>query len=1026
MKFLTLSVQAFGPFADKQVIDFQKLGDAPLFLIDGPTGAGKSSILHAICFALYGETTDEARKDFAVRSDNANDDILTQVELTFTIRDKRYRITRTPTQLRPAKRGDGFTEEKASAHFCQFLDDGTEVTLVAKKKKDADDMIREIIGLTVDQFRQVMVLPQGKFRELLLAKSDARQSILSTLFQTQIYQKIEQILKDKAALIKGDYEQLQEMINQALQEAEVQEISQLKSREEQQIQKLAELTASKQQLETQRQQAIVAYQEGKKLAEDFSEHTRLQHSQAEHLQRQQEMALQANKLQLSEQAARIEPGFKVLQAQQADIKQLQTQITETEQLEAQTVENLQRSEQQLQAAQQQHQQRQPLLDQQQKLVIFQETLAGFDVIKQECQQKSAAEQSARQNIEQAKAKIEEYSGRVKKGEALIQSLQLNVDKMPAAIEHQAMLEQQITASRQLQQLIDKQQSLNQEFGQRQTLVKQSQVLLETENKTLMTIEFQWHSSQAAILAAQLNPGDACPVCGSKEHPAPARLDAASGSQVVNKSMIDEQRARRDEKQQGLQNAQVDLAKIEQELNVCQAQQQQLIDSQKQTQGNGILPLEELEQTLAQHRQIINGLKQDQQQLIKAGEKLRAMQTELQRLMANLQELEQALPALAADSATAAMKLADAEKGLPEQYRDKSILDKAVNDNQQSLAKLDSQLAEAQQNFQKVSQDLSAIGSKKTTQLQHAEQMQQKLQQLETQWQEQLTASHFDDQNAFLAACIDEFSLRRLQQDVSEYQQRAKTLADNLSLLAERLKEKSAPDLSALQANLDNTDHQYQIHEKEVNQASIAVANSTNILKRIAEYQSRQEQHREDYEVIGTLANAASGKGKVRVSLERFVLADILDNVLSIASQRLHIMSKGQYRLVRQAEAQQKRNVTAGLDLAVDDAHTGKVRPVATLSGGESFMASLALALALSEVVQQRSGGIELDTLFIDEGFGSLDHESLQLAINTLIDLQSTGRTIGVISHVNELKEQMAQRIDVRNDGGGSKISLSNM
>jgi len=182
----------------------------------------------------------------------------------------------------------------------------------------------------------------------------------------------------------------------------------------------------------------------------------------------------------------------------------------------------------------------------------------------------------------------------------------------------------------------------------------------------------------------------------------------------------------------------------------------------------------------------------------------------------------------------------------------------------------------------------------------------------------------------------------------------------------------------------------------------------------------QQQVKKEFEVIGYLAKAASGKGNVKISLERFVLADLLDSVLSLASQRLHILSKGQYQLVRQKETLTKKAV-AGLDLAINDAYTGKIRPVVTLSGGESFIASLALALALSDIVQQRSGGIQMDTLFVDEGFGSLDPESLQLAISTLVDLQSTGRTIGIISHVAELKEQMALRIDVTSSRSGSHV-----
>jgi len=180
-----------------------------LFLIDGPTGAGKSSILHAICYALYGETTDADRKDLGLRCDHAESDLLTELSLEFSIRGQHYRITREPTQMRPAKRGDGETEHVATAHLRKVLDDGTEETLVPKKKTEADTKIKEIIGLSADQFRQVMVLPQGRFRELLLAKSDDRQEILSTLFQTEIYKRIEQILKDKSGDIERQYKAIE-------------------------------------------------------------------------------------------------------------------------------------------------------------------------------------------------------------------------------------------------------------------------------------------------------------------------------------------------------------------------------------------------------------------------------------------------------------------------------------------------------------------------------------------------------------------------------------------------------------------------------------------------------------------------------------------------------------------------------------------------------------------------------------------------------------------------------------------------
>lgn len=196
MKLHSLEIQAFGPFSNKETIEFSALGENALFLIDGPTGAGKSSILHAICYALYGETTDSDRKELGLRCDHAEADVLTELTLEFSIRDDKYRITRVPNQMRPSKRGEGEAEQKPTAHLRRVFDDSEEETIVAKKTREADTKIEQIVGLTAEQFLQVMVLPQGKFRELLLAKSDDRQVILSTLFQTEIYKRIEQLLKD--------------------------------------------------------------------------------------------------------------------------------------------------------------------------------------------------------------------------------------------------------------------------------------------------------------------------------------------------------------------------------------------------------------------------------------------------------------------------------------------------------------------------------------------------------------------------------------------------------------------------------------------------------------------------------------------------------------------------------------------------------------------------------------------------------------------------------------------------------------
>ena len=227
MRFHHLSIQAFGPFSGKIDIDFSVLGNNPIYLIEGPTGAGKSSILHAICFALYGETTDIERREKSLRCDHASDSVPTEVSLEFEVNRQVYRITRSPAQERLKKSGEGKTIQSASAHLRKLDEHGVEETLTAQKKTEANDEIKRITKLNVDQFRQVMVLPQGKFRELLLAKSDKRQEILSTLFETEKYKRIEELLNQKAKTVRDELKELENARERTLSNAEVRDSEEL-------------------------------------------------------------------------------------------------------------------------------------------------------------------------------------------------------------------------------------------------------------------------------------------------------------------------------------------------------------------------------------------------------------------------------------------------------------------------------------------------------------------------------------------------------------------------------------------------------------------------------------------------------------------------------------------------------------------------------------------------------------------------------------------------------------------------------
>ncbi|TNF21033.1 MAG: SMC family ATPase, partial [Vibrionaceae bacterium] len=290
------------------------------------------------------------------------------------------------------------------------------------------------------------------------------------------------------------------------------------------------------------------------------------------------------------------------------------------------------------------------------------------------------------------------------------------------------------------------------------------------------------------------------------------------------------------------------------------------------------------------------------------------------------------------------------------------------------------------------------------------------------WQQVLAETPFADREAYLAAKLDDQALAALDEQLRRFDEGLATLKGKLESLVQSLADKTLPQMENLESALAERQSAVTAAFNVLAVHRSRMDSLVQVEQKLARLYEKNAELDKAYQVYGTLSDIANGRTGAKVSLHRFVLGVLLDDVLIQASQRLQMMSKGRY-LLKRKEERAKGNAGSGLDLMVEDGYTGKWRDVATLSGGESFMAALSLALGLSDVVQSYSGGIRLDTLFIDEGFGSLDPESLDLAIQTLIDLQQGGRTIGIISHVTELKEQISLRLDVETSGRGSSIKL---
>ncbi|WP_104047381.1 AAA family ATPase [Vibrio jasicida] len=1010
MKPIKLTMQAFGPFAQTETIEFDKLGTNPLFLINGPTGSGKTSILDAICFALYGETTGNERQGIQMRCDMAAPTLLTEVTLEFSLHGKSYRVIRSPEQEAPKARGEGMTVRKHTAALYEITD---EEKLITSKTTQVKTEVTNIIGLNETQFRQVMVLPQGKFRELLLATSKEREEIFGQLFQTDIYKKIEYALKDKASAISKAKDEFDNQIRGALQvagvssEAELTEQRealsvQFESVQKQEQESLAQLNAVKTEL-----------QKAEALSNEFKKREQAEVALKQHLEQSDAVSSRQLQLDNAKKASKVELPYVTLQNASKQTQELEQKVAKLSQDLTVANDAVKSKEGALQTAKEQAAQLPKLTEQQYQL----EGMKGKLVEKSELEKAINAGLAQKSEFE---ATLKKYIALKEKLTLEAQQGQKSQDQARVDVASIGSVEAEIKQQQRLMQDLQKLTGLNQELAKLDALTPSKQASVDKAKaryaelqRSADTLELSWHNAQAAVLAQRLQAGEMCPVCGSVEHPQPAQFvgEEVTKDQVQNarnieregqvalnqlNNQLEQHNIAVGQYKQQIEQLSVELGQnASMDLNALQASMQQLNERLQQLSSINLVQLEQSVNELNQRCVTGEGKINDLQNQMAANEStIKVNQEQLAKLSASL----------------------DAK------YSSLEVLEQDIVAIQKQIKELNTAFETAQNHLQQAVLAKTNIESQLTTNQQWLNEALDRLNTAKADWNQALQASAFEDEAQFIACKVDEAEMQIWQQEIDAFKQTQIKLEQTLADLSSELRDLALPDLEGLNVKLNSIQQSYVEARNQLDSTRSLFERLEKVRNDIATLHDKNTKLEDEYKVFGTLYDVASGKTGSRISLHRFVLGVLLDDVLIQASQRLSLMSKGRYILARKTEGF-KGAAGRGLDLVVEDSYTGKTRDVATLSGGESFMAALALALGLSDVVQSYSGGIRLDTLFIDEGFGSLDPESLDLAIQTLVDLQQTGRMIGVISHVSELKEQMAQRIDVEPSRLGSTVSV---
>lgn len=1017
MRPLNLVTRGLGAYAGEQVLDFRKLGPRSLFLIHGPTGSGKTTVLDAICYALYGVCSGGDRDLRRIRSDHADASVLTEVTLDFSLGSEAYRVYRRPEQERPKKRGAGTTTARSEATLTRRtgLPDHTEGTVVATQWDKVTEAVEVLLGFRSDQFRQVVVLPQGQFRRLLMADSKERQAILEVLFQTELYRRIEEALKQAAKEVQAGIEnarsrrqfildragatareELAEQQNAATarlgtirenlvsfkeSEKTAQETLVLGQRV---LEKLTELEASEKALRELEQQ-ISAFGKKRELlersrkAESILVHERVLLQRNEEANRASQSLEQARKTLVEAQAA-IEGAS----------RRFEVEAGRAEEREA-AQKSLNRLEDLTQRVRDLHQVKAQVASAQEKASAAATGLSAAREALEDCDNRIVQNRKALEETEKTGAQAELLHLRV---EEAVKALANRKRMHGLELELRAIgVNLDDTASR----------------------VRKAEEARDKVQSELRALETAWFDGQAAILASRLAPGSPCPVCGSTDHPAPAHSVAAlPDEKAIKKKRTDLEK---------LKEAVAALAAEQTDLEKQDLQVRTSVASLAESLGDlASKPVLELECSRTRVAKELKEAQQAQKQCLELSEKAAALDKIHGECRKNLKRAEEASGEAGDRLSQAKGEVAARSRDIPEELQDPEALERRKKAAKRMVRKLKEALDKAQDELAQAKERFSAAeAALKAAEDVQAEAGRQVIVQRE-EFARSLQDANFRDEAEYKASKRSRAEMEKLGNEILAFDRALGAAGDRVKRAQEAAEGLERPDVDALETAAKHARGVLEAALKESAALEENIKRKATLLHDFDSVSGTLATLEAQYAVVGRISQVASGSNHEGITFQRFVLAALLDEVLFAASKRLVIMSNGRFRLQR-LTGRTDRRIPGGLDLEVSDTYTGTTRPVSTLSGGESFLASLSLALGLADVVQTRSGGIHLDTIFVDEGFGSLDPEALDLAFRALVDLQRDGRLVGIISHVPELRDRIDARLEVKKGRRGSTAAF---
>lgn len=887
MKPLKIKISAFGPYKNCIDIDFEKLGESGIFLITGDTGAGKTTIFDSISFALFGEVSGSNRPVPSVRSDFADNDTETFVELEFTHKNKKYKIRRNPAYERTKKRGEGTTKTSADASL--EYDDK-----VISGTKNVDIKIEEILGINSKQFKQISMLAQGEFLKILFAESKDRTEIFRRIFDTDIYNQIAKRLADKTRIAKAELEQLKDYfaINSSnivwkdgIQSVQPKDVNELF------IQEI---------LEKLQQEIKVNSEQFGKCQEQIGKQS------DENSKMEKEIMAQKDKNDKIDRCQKLQDEQKVLQEKQEDIKQKEILIQKSQEIINKIL---------------------PKEDKKKEL-------------EKEISQKQKVLQDISEKIELGKKKEEKFKQILE----LIEIIKVQFQKYSELKDGKTELEDKI---KKLQVIIKEQEN--------KKIASENAQKLEAEWEKLSTEvlekEKEFFREQAGILAEKLKENEPCPVCGSLHHP---NL-AIKSTSVLTKEELDNLKEKEEKSRKILTDATNKVTEINSKIET----------------------------------------------LIKEfGEK-----PDVELYNKKYAEISE--------------KLEKAYNQLNDNYKKIMLKDIVIESFEYDIfkEKITNKISKEREEFLK-------LQTQQEENKKQIDELLQKKEKAQNDYQNTLKELGFENEEQYKKSVLNNLQIEIFSKEIEKYKTDVTINATKLEEIQKEIKGFEKVDLTAKIQEFNNKKQELENMRKQQMEYHRIFENNNRILVDLQTNSKKLDSKIKEFTMVEDLSKIANGTvyGKRRIEFEQFVQASYFDMVIIEANKRLLKMTDNRFLLVRK-ESSERVSDKIGLELEVIDNYNGKRRDVKSLSGGEAFKAALSLALGLSDVIQSYSGGIVVDTMFIDEGFGSLDTESREQAINTLNQLTDNHKLIGIISHVTELKERIDKKVIVTKSTEGSKITI---